>query len=41
VVTALILNIDSTQRRLGLSLRKVSEAATVPTQTQPNSVQLL
>ena len=32
VVTARILNIDSTQRRLGLSLRKVVDAVAVPAQ---------
>jgi len=39
VVTARILNIDSTQRRLGLSLRKVVEAVAVPVQTQASLVQ--
>jgi small subunit ribosomal protein S1 len=39
VVTARILNIDSVQRRLGLSLRKVAEAVAVPVQAQASLVQ--
>lgn len=38
-VTALVLNIDSHQRRLGLSLRKVAEAAQAPVATQAATVE--
>jgi len=38
-VTALVLNIDSHQRRLGLSLRKGAEAAQAPVATQAATVE--
>jgi small subunit ribosomal protein S1 len=38
VVTVRILNIDSNQRRLGLSLRKAVESVVVPLQAQSDSL---
>jgi ribosomal protein S1 len=38
-VTARVLNIDSHQRRLGLSLRKATEQASAPAEAQVTAVE--